>query len=174
MRLRAHEYNSDPRLGNAIPRLLHFGVGSGFHVPDVVRAHLWVYTCFLLFIKIFGGPSMLFISRTSSQDEQGQGGSIFSAVTQIGGVLVLSISTIVSDRIAEMGSAKLGIDIVASKTTSSSIPKTALLQGYRAAFWTCFGLSVLAGLIVGVFVRKMGNVGKKDAVSHPDPEASVV
>jgi len=117
---------------------------------------------------------MLFISRTSSQDEQGQGGSIFSAVTQIGGVLVLSISTIVSDRIAEMGSAKLGIDIVASKTTSSSIPKTALLQGYRAAFWTCFGLSVLAGLIVGVFVRKMGNVGKKDAVSHPDPEASVV
>ncbi|KAJ9095052.1 hypothetical protein QFC19_007732 [Naganishia cerealis] len=108
--------------------------------------------------------SMLFISRTSSQSEQGQGGSIFSAVVAIGGALMLAISTIVSDRVAQQKAASLGIIIEASKTQSADIPKFALLQGYRAAFWTCFGLSMLAALIVGVLLRKMGTVGGKKQV----------
>jgi uncharacterized membrane protein len=113
---------------------------------------------------------MLFISSTSSREEQGQGGSIFAAVNQIGGVLVLAITTIVSDRVAERESNKLGFDIVASKTASSAIPKSALLDGYRAAFWTSFGLCLLAGVIVAILLRKMGNVGKKKAAGPAKSE----
>lgn len=109
--------------------------------------------------------SMLFISSTSKPDEQGQGGSIFSAVNQIAGVLVLALTTIVSDRVAEKESAKLGVDIIASKTASSAIPKPALLKGYQGAFYMVVGFCALGGLVVGIMLRKMGNVGKKKAVS---------
>ena len=74
---------------------------------------------------------------------------------------MLAISTIVSDQIAQQKARSLGVIIEASKTQSSDIPKTALLQGYRAAFWTCFGLSMLAALVVAVLLRKMGPVGRK-------------
>jgi len=113
---------------------------------------------------------MLFISRTSSQAEQGQGGSIFSAVVAIGGALMLAISTIVSDRVAQQKAKSLGIIIEASKTQTSDIPKPALLQGYRAAFWTCFGLSMLAALVVAVLLRKMGTVGGKKKVARVQEE----
>lgn len=74
---------------------------------------------------------------------------------------MLAISTIVSDQIAQQKAKSLGVIIEASKTQSADIPKTALLQGYRAAFWTCFGLSILAALVVAVLLRKMGPVGRK-------------
>jgi hypothetical protein len=115
---------------------------------------------------------MLFISSTSTREEQGQGGSIFSAVNQIGGVLVLAITTIVSDRVAELKSEKLGIEIIASKTASSAIPKSALLDGYRAAFWTSFGVCLLAGIIVAVFLRRMGKVGKAVVARPAEPSGS--
>ncbi|KAJ9096309.1 hypothetical protein QFC20_006447 [Naganishia adeliensis] len=114
--------------------------------------------------------SMLFISRTSSQSEQGQGGSIFSAIVAIGSALMLAISTIVSDRVAQQKAASLGVIIEASKTQSSDIPKPALLQGYRAAFWTCFGLSMLAVVVVAVFLRKMGTVGRKKKADPAEQE----
>jgi hypothetical protein len=116
---------------------------------------------------------MLFISRTSAQSEQGQGGSIFSTVVAIGGALMLAISTIVSDRVAQQKAASLGVIIEASKTQSSEIPKLALLQGYRAAFWTCFGLSMLAALVVGVLLRKMGTVGRKKQLTPVEEEEQV-
>jgi hypothetical protein len=119
---------------------------------------------------------MLFISRTSAQSEQGQGGSIFSAVVAVGGSLMLAISTIVSDRVAQQKASSLGIIIEASKTQSADIPKPALLQGYRAAFWTCFGLSALAALVVGILLRHMGTVGgKKQATAVKEaPQAEKV
>lgn len=115
---------------------------------------------------------MLFISSTSKPDEQGQGGSIFSAVNQIAAVLVLALTTIVSDRVAEKESAKLGVNITASKTASSAIPKSALLKGYQGAFYMVVGFCALGGVIVGVSLRKMGNVGKKKAVSTIEPTVS--
>ena len=78
---------------------------------------------------------------------------------------MLAISTIVSDRVAQQKAKSLGIIIEASKTQTSDIPKPALLQGYRAAFWTCFGLSMLAALVVAVLLRKMGTVGGKKKVA---------
>jgi hypothetical protein len=89
---------------------------------------------------------------------------------------MLAISTIVSDRVAQQKAASLGIAIEASKTQSADIPKPALLQGYRAAFWTCFGLSVLAALVVGILLRHMGTVGgkKKAAPIEEDLQAEKV
>lgn len=113
---------------------------------------------------------MLFISRTSSQSEQGQGGSIFSAIVAIGSALMLAISTIVSDQITQQKAASLGVIIEASKTQSLDIPKRALLQGYRAAFWTCFGLSMLAVVVVAVFLRQMGTVGRKKKADPAEQE----
>lgn len=86
---------------------------------------------------------------------------------------MLAISTIVSDRVAQQKAASLGVIIEASKTQSSEIPKLALLQGYRAAFWTCFGLSMLAALVVGVLLRKMGTVGRKKQLTPVEEEEQV-
>lgn len=83
---------------------------------------------------------------------------------------MLAISTIVSDRVAQQKAASLGVIIEASKTQSSDIPKPALLQGYRAAFWTCFGLSMLAVVVVAVFLRKMGTVGRKKKADPAEQE----
>jgi len=84
---------------------------------------------------------------------------------------MLAISTIASDRVAQQKAKSLGIIIEASKTQTSEIPKAALLQGYRAAFWTCFGLSMLAALVVAVLLRKMGTVGgKKKVATVPEEE----
>jgi drug/metabolite transporter (DMT)-like permease len=113
---------------------------------------------------------MLFISRTSSQAEQGQGGSIFSAVVAVGSALMLAISTIVSDRVAQQKAKSMDVIIEASKTQTSEIPKPALLLGYRSAFWTCFGLSMLAALVVAVLLRKMGTVGGKKKVATVQEE----
>lgn len=83
---------------------------------------------------------------------------------------MLAISTIVSDQIAQQKARSLGVIIEASKTQSSDIPKTALLQGYRAAFWTCFGLSMLAALSVAVLLRKMGPVGRKKTADKEEKQ----
>ncbi|KAJ9111037.1 hypothetical protein QFC22_006633 [Naganishia vaughanmartiniae] len=138
--------------------------------PPLMRMSMWnrkMFASLMLADLCLSGAftSMLFISRTSAQSEQGQGGSIFSTVVAVGGALMLAISTIVSDRVAQQKAASLGVNIDASKTQSAEIPEPALLQGYRAAFWTCFGLGILAAFVVGVFLRKMGTVGRKKHVA---------
>ncbi len=103
---------------------------------------------------------MLYLSKISNSGEQAQIGGVFSTATQLGGTLVLAISTIVSDHVADSKALQLGLEIHSGKVQTSLIPKEALLKGYRAAFWTCCAFASLAALLIIVGLRGMGPVGR--------------
>ena len=91
--------------------------------------------------------SNLIISNAYPPDVQSLAGGIFNEVAQFGNSVGLAVTAA----------------IAASKTEQSkSDPTDALLQGYRAAFWTIFAAT--ATVVVSTFfgLRKAGFVGKKD------------
>ena len=52
--------------------------------------------------------------------------------------------------------------LLLASTTEHSKSTDALLQGYRAAFWTIFAATVIVVVLTFFGLRKAGLVGKKD------------
>ena len=93
--------------------------------------------------------SNLVISDAFPADVQSIAGGVFNEVSQFGNSVGLAITAAIAASVTEHS----GIDD----------HKLALMQGYRAAFWTVFACTVLVVLICGVGLRKGGTIGKKDA-----------
>lgn len=135
-------------------------------VSSLVTTADWAYQMPACCVLVFGADAMflvsiLFIGNITAQGEQATAGSVFVAVTQIGATLVLCISTISSNKVATRESKALGVILDASKVQTSLIPKPALLQGYRAAFWTCFGFCIASAIITALALCRIGKVGRK-------------
>lgn len=113
------------------------------------------------------------MSATVRMDEQAQAGGIFNAITQIGNGVVVAITTLVSDKVANRKSAQLGMDVNSANTVSSAIPPLALLEGYRAAFWTCTGFMALAIIAILVGLRGLKAVGKKAKAKETVEEEAI-
>jgi hypothetical protein len=111
---------------------------------------------------------MLYLSKISAPEEQAQIGGVFSTATQLGGTLVLAVSSIVSDRVTDREALRLGITMKSGQLETSLIPKDALLKGYTAAFWTCSAFAAVAALLVVLGLKGMGPVGRKRAVEPQD------
>ncbi len=89
----------------------------------------------------------LVISNAYPADVQSLAGGVLNEVGQFGNSVGLAVTA-----------------AIAASTTehSSSDPIDALLQGYRAAFWTIFAATVAVVFLTFFGLRKAGLVGKKD------------
>lgn len=93
----------------------------------------------------------LIIADSFSSKTQGLAGAVFNTIAQFGTSIGLTIIAIISAGVTQ-----------GSSYTDKSSPG-ALMVGYRAVFWTCFGLMVAASAIGAWGLRKAGKVGlKKD------------
>lgn len=92
--------------------------------------------------------SNLVISREFPPELQSLAGGVFNEVSQFGNSVGLAITAA----------------IAASVTEHASIEDRAhaLMEGYRAAFWTIFASCATVTVVVWFGLRKAGVVGKKD------------
>ncbi|SPJ70973.1 related to aminotriazole resistance protein [Fusarium torulosum] len=90
---------------------------------------------------------LIVVTETFPEDKQAVAGSVFNAASQFGNAMGLAIMQVVSTLVTKQ---------------HSGIPASeALLEGYRASFWTMFAFMVLCAAIGGVGLRKAGRVGLK-------------
>jgi MFS family permease len=91
----------------------------------------------------------LIITDIFPPNTQALAGAVFNTVSQFGTSIGITIAAIIS----------------ASVTNGSPyMPKNspdALMLGYRAVFWTCFGIMILSCCVGIVGLRKVGKVGLK-------------
>ena len=93
----------------------------------------------------------LLITEVFPEDTQALAGAVFNTIAQFGSSLGIVIMAVIS----------------ASATAASSFEDKdspeALMVGYRAVFWACLALSLLATFTGMIGLRKAGKVGiKKD------------
>lgn len=91
--------------------------------------------------------SNLVISNAYPPDVQSLAGGVFNEVAQFGNAVGLAVTA-----------------AIAASTTehSKSDSIDALLQGYRAAFWTIFAATTTVVILTFFGLSKAGLVGKKD------------
>lgn len=90
---------------------------------------------------------LIVVTETFPEDKQAIAGSVFNAAAQFGNAMGLAIMQVVSQLV--------------TKQAESKEPSEALLEGFKASFWTMFGFMLLCGLVGAVGLRKAGKVGVK-------------
>ncbi|KAF4965731.1 hypothetical protein FSARC_6514 [Fusarium sarcochroum] len=90
---------------------------------------------------------LIVVTETFPEDKQAVAGSVFNAAGQFGNAMGLAIMQVVST--------------IITKQHKDEEPTEALLEGYKASFWTMFGFMILCGLVGAVGLRKAGKVGLK-------------
>ncbi|KAJ5241459.1 uncharacterized protein N7469_003050 [Penicillium citrinum] len=91
----------------------------------------------------------LIIADSFSPKTQGLAGAVFNTIAQFGTSIGLTIFAIISAGVTQKSS-------YADKASPD-----ALMVGYRAVFWACFGLMIAASGIGAWGLRKAGKVGLK-------------
>ncbi|KAB8275241.1 major facilitator superfamily domain-containing protein [Aspergillus minisclerotigenes] len=119
--------------GDVSWRMLVFGIDW---VGAVAASAAWA--CFPMLYRVFPAET------------QGLAAGVFNTVSQIGKSFGLAIVALISNLVTGQQ----------PQMEDKGSPE-ALIVGYRAAFWTLFGMNV-ASLVVSLFgLRKVGNIGKK-------------
>lgn len=90
--------------------------------------------------------SNLVITSVFPPKTHGLAGGVFNTISTIGGSMGLTITAVVASSVtlAKQGNETEG-----------------LMDGYRATFWLCFAVDVIALMVVGFGLRKIGKVGVK-------------
>lgn len=89
---------------------------------------------------------LIVITDIFPDDTQALAGAVFNTSAQFGQALGLAVMQVVSTVV----------------TAQSHSPETqALLEGYRASFWTMFGFMLLCTVVSYLGLRKAGRVGLK-------------
>lgn len=94
--------------------------------------------------------SNILIASVFPDETQGLAAGVFNTVSQVGKSVGLALMALISNAITENQ----------SKFQDKRSPE-ALMIGYRAAFWTLFGMNVASLLVGALGLRKVGNIGKK-------------
>lgn len=92
---------------------------------------------------------LIVISEVFPEKTQALAGAVFNTVAYFGVSLGLNLMQIVSTLVTE-----------GTRYRDKASP-SALLQGYRATFWTIFASTVTCALICMVGLRKVGQIGLK-------------
>lgn len=100
------------------------------------------------FIPVLFTVSNLIISDAFPADIQSLAGGVFNEVSQFGNSVGLAVTAAIAASVTEHAGVR--------------DHREALMQGYRAAFWTIFASTALVVIIVLFGLRKGGTVGKKD------------
>ena len=95
--------------------------------------------------------SNLLITSQYSPRTHGLAGGVFNTIAQIGNSLGLAITSIIAS----------SVTIAKSRKISERNSPEMLWEGYKAAFWACFGVSMLALGVAAWGLRKVGRVGLK-------------
>lgn len=114
----------------------------------------WYSACWAMFLGPFSGDVMftvaaLVITNVFPQRTQALGGAVFQTLGQFGTSLGLAIMASISTAVTDSSDYKV-------KTSPE-----ALMVGYRVTFWVCFGWMVLAIVVGGLGLNKVGKVGLK-------------
>ncbi|CAJ2513031.1 Uu.00g011500.m01.CDS01 [Anthostomella pinea] len=101
-------------------------------------------------------PSLtLFTSKCLSQDDQALGGALINSMGQIGRAIGLAITTAIQTAVMAQ---ERGVSV--EESTKILVGDPASLSGLRAANWFSFALAVCCIVVVVVFFRGTGIVGK--------------
>ncbi|KAL0063122.1 hypothetical protein AAF712_010030 [Marasmius tenuissimus] len=90
----------------------------------------------------------LFIAKVSLPHEQSVAGGVFQCMTQLGTSLGITISTVVSNRVA-----------------ATEVDR---LESYKAAQWTNLGFGILAASLSIIWLRGVGPIGHNSKTAPPE------
>ncbi|CZR57651.1 related to aminotriazole resistance protein [Phialocephala subalpina] len=93
--------------------------------------------------------SNLLITSVFPPQTHGLAGGVFNTIANIGNSVGLAVTAVVASAVT-----------IAHDGKMYSTPK-ALMEGYRASFWLCFGFNILVLGVIGFGLRKIGKVGIK-------------
>ena len=91
--------------------------------------------------------SNIIISNAYPGEEQSLAGGVFNQVSQIGNSVGLAVTAAIAASVTEH---------------SAATGTEALLQGYRAVFWTIFAAMAVVVVVAFFGLRKGGLVGSKE------------
>ncbi|PVI06493.1 MFS general substrate transporter [Periconia macrospinosa] len=101
---------------------------------------------------------LIIVSDNFPEKTQALAGAVFNTVAQFGSSLGIGVCQVVALGVmGDSGSVGHG----GGTETAFDDDPTALLNGYRAAFWTMFGYMIICAVIAVVGLRKAGKVGLK-------------
>lgn len=90
---------------------------------------------------------LIIVTDIFPEDRQALAGGVFNTAAQLGNAFGLAIMQVVSTLVTrDHGHLK---------------PVKALMEGYRACFWTMFAIMLSCAVIGGVGLRKRGKIGLK-------------
>lgn len=90
---------------------------------------------------------LIVVTDTFPEDTQALAGAVFNTAAQFGSALGLAILQVISTTV--------------TKEQHGENETKALMEGYRASFWTMFAFMILCAAIGVVGLRKTGRVGLK-------------
>lgn len=93
--------------------------------------------------------SNLLITSVFPSKTHGLAGGVFNTLSQIGNSVGLAVAAVIATT------------VTASSPYKDKHSPDALLQGYRATFWACFGTATMILGVVGWGLRNIGRVGLK-------------
>ncbi|KAI0171973.1 drug resistance protein [Hypoxylon sp. FL1284] len=131
-----------------------------FAIPIPPDTSYFAYGLPAFILSVFGAdtawPSLsLFTSKTLPQEDQALGGALINAMGQIGRATGLAITTAIQTAVIARDR---GVPVEAS---GKIMPwEAASLAGLRAGIWFNFGLGLCCALVVAVYFRGTGIVGK--------------
>jgi MFS family permease len=91
----------------------------------------------------------LLISDVFGKDTQALASGVYNVFAQFGGSLGLALMAVLSSNVTER-----------SAYSDKSSPR-ALMVGYRAVFWACLAMLLLACAVIFIGMRGVGRIGGK-------------
>jgi nitrate/nitrite transporter NarK len=91
----------------------------------------------------------LLITSVFPQETHGLAGGVFNTIANIGYSVGLAVTAVVAS------------SVTIAKEGNGESTVEALMDGYRATFWLCFGVDILILGVVAFGLRKIGKVGVK-------------
>lgn len=92
---------------------------------------------------------LIVITNVFPDDTQALAGAVFNTSAQFGSALGMAVLQVISTVVTE------------EKEKGGESEKEALMEGYRASFWTMFGLMVVCTAVGFFGLRRSGRVGLK-------------
>lgn len=90
---------------------------------------------------------LIMITDSFPHDRQALAGAVFNTSSQFGKAIGLAVMQVIST--------------VVTRDSDEKNPVEALMEGYRASFWTMFALMLSCAVLGGLGLRKAGKIGLK-------------
>ena len=92
---------------------------------------------------------LLIVSDVFPTNTQALAGAVFNTLAQLGSAIGLTTTSVIS------------VSVTLDSERKDKSPPAALMEGYRATFWTMFAWMITACFVGGYGLRKVGKIGQK-------------